>query len=244
METVSNHLEQTRISNKTRMSPLPEDWMNQVGGELEKSYMKSLSKFLKDQVQQKKIIYPKASQIFRSFHLTPYEEVKVVILGQDPYHGTGQAEGLSFSVPKGVGFPPSLKNIFKELVEDIKCQPPKNGSLVSWAEQGVLLLNTVLTVEAGKAGSHHAKGWELFTDEVIKRLNDHPRPLVFVLWGSPAQKKQSLVTNKKHLVIKAVHPSPLSAHRGFFGHKPFSKINSFLSKNKIKPIDWCLGLNQ
>jgi uracil-DNA glycosylase len=222
-------------TDRVKMEP---EWKALLKDEFAMPYMQELRAFLKDQMAKKKIIYPKPSEIFNAFNHTPYSKVKVVILGQDPYHGPGQAHGLCFSVRKGVPPPPSLKNIFKEIENDLKIPRPKSGDLTSWADQGVMLLNTVLTVEQGKAGSHHGKGWERFTDLVIQILNDDEKPLVFVLWGSPAQKKQALITNKRHLILKSVHPSPLSAERGFFGNHHFSKINEFLKKHGDKPIDW------
>ncbi|MDZ4677553.1 MAG: uracil-DNA glycosylase [Oligoflexia bacterium] len=214
------------------------EWKALLKYEFAMPYMVELRAFLKEQLSKKKIIYPKPSEIFNAFKHTPYSKVKVVILGQDPYHGPGQAHGLCFSVRKGVKPPPSLQNIFKEIETDVKISRPTNGELTYWADQGVLLLNTVLTVENAKAGSHHGKGWERFTDRVIQTLNHSEKPLIFVLWGSPAQKKAELITNKKHVILKSPHPSPLSAHRGFLGNKHFSKINSCLVKWGEKPIDW------
>lgn len=219
---------------------LEESWKKRLGPEFEKDYMRELRAFLKEQHQKGKKIYPRGPDIFRAFNTTPFDSVKTVILGQDPYHGPGQAHGLSFSVPDGVPFPPSLQNIFKELHGDLGLPLPRTGNLQPWAEQGVLLLNAVLTVEHGKAASHQKKGWEIFTDAVIHRLAEEREGLVFVLWGSYAQKKAAFVDRKKHLVLESVHPSPLSAHRGFFGSKPFSKINWYLEKQGKKPIDWSL----
>jgi uracil-DNA glycosylase len=187
-----------------------------------------------------KQIYPPAKLWFNALDTTPLDQVKVVILGQDPYHGPSQAHGLSFSVSKDVRTPPSLINIFKELQNDLGIEPASHGNLNAWAKQGVLLLNSVLTVEAHKAGSHQNKGWERFTDAVIKLVNEQPRPIVFILWGAYAQRKASFVDESRHLVIRSVHPSPLSVHKGFFGTKPFSKANNFLQENGIAPIDWCL----
>jgi uracil-DNA glycosylase len=176
--------------------------------------------------------------VFNAINLTPFSLVKVVIIGQDPYHGPGQAMGLSFSVPAGVRPPPSLVNIFKELADDLKLPRPLNGDLTPWAKNGVLLLNSVLTVEAGKPGSHQGKGWETFTDEIIKHLNNKEEPLVFILWGSPAQKKALTINTQKHLILKSVHPSPLSAYRGFFGNQHFSKSSEFIKQNRHTDFDW------
>lgn len=205
--------------------------------EYEKEYFKKLQKFIIDEYKTK-TVYPKMSEIFNAFTKTTYENVKVVILGQDPYHGEGEAEGLSFSVKVGIQKPPSLINIFSELKDDLGIDPPNHGSLVHWAEQGVLLLNATLTVLKDTPKSHSNKGWETFTDEVIKLINKKETPVVFILWGSDARSKRYLINNKKHLIIESAHPSPLSAYRGFFGSKPFSKTNDFLIKNNIKPIDW------
>ena len=184
------------------------------------------------------VVYPPADDIFNAFHFTPLREVKGVILGQDPYHNYGQAHGLSFSVKPGVDIPPSLVNIYKELHDDLGCYIPNNGYLVKWAKQGVLLLNTVLTVRAHQANSHRGIGWEQFTDAAIKILNQQDRPIVFILWGRPAQQKKAMLNNPHHLILEAPHPSPLAAYRGFFGSKPFSQTNAFLEKNGIEPIDW------
>ncbi len=207
---------------------------------MEKSYMIGLVNFIESERSKGKIIYPEDDEIFEAFKLTPFEKVKVVILGQDPYHGVGQAHGLCFSVKKGFKIPPSLVNIFKELKDDLKIDPPQNGYLEPWAREGVLLLNSVLTVEAGEAGSHHGKGWEQFTDKIIEILNEKKNNLVFILWGGPAQKKASKVDETKHLVLKSVHPSPLSFYRGFLGSKPFSKTNKYLNENGKKEINWSL----
>ena len=212
-------------------------WDNLLSDEYKKDYFKNLQKFIIKEYKNK-TIYPKMSEIFNAFTKTSYDNVKVVILGQDPYHGEGEAEGLSFSVKVGIQKPPSLINIFTELKNDLGINPPNHGSLVSWAEQGVLLLNATLTVVKDNARSHAGHGWEIFTDEVIKLINKKETPVVFILWGSDARSKRSLITNKKHLIIESAHPSPLSAYRGFFGSKPFSKTNEFLIKNNIKPIDW------
>ena len=187
-----------------------------------------------------KTIFPPKNYIFNALKLTPYKNVKVVIVGQDPYHGVGEAHGLSFSVQKGIPIPPSLQNIYKELYDDLGIQPAKYGDLTKWAEEGVLLLNSVLTVEKDKPASHKGKGWELLTDYIIKCLNNKEEPIVFILWGNFAKSKKAYITNPKHLVIESSHPSPFSARSGFFGSKPFSRANNFLEKNKIKPIDWKL----
>lgn len=216
---------------------LGNDWDIILKDELEKDYFKNLIEFIKKEYQEK-IIYPKQTEIFKAFRNTSYKDTKVVILGQDPYHGENQAEGLSFSVKAGVTQPPSLKNIFKELHDDLGCTIPNHGSLVKWTNEGVLLLNTVLTVEKDKAASHKDLGWEKFTDEVIRKLNEKNTPVVFILWGNFAKSKKNLITNKNHYVIESAHPSPFSAYNGFFGSKPFSKTNDFLIKNNLKPIDW------
>ena len=212
-------------------------WDELLKDEYKKEYFINLKKFIINEYKTK-TIYPKMSEIFNAFIKTPYENVKVVILGQDPYHGENEAEGLSFSVKIGIAKPPSLINIFSELESDLNIKPPNHGSLVSWAEQGVLLLNSSLTVVKDNPKSHSNKGWEIFTDEVIKIINKKDTPVVFILWGSDARSKKSLIKNKKHLIIESAHPSPLSAYRGFFGSKPFSKTNEFLIKNNIEPINW------
>ena len=219
---------------------LEESWLKKLEPEFQKPYMRDLRSFLKKQKEQKKNIYPKGEEFFAALNLTPLDKVKVVIIGQDPYHGAGQAHGLSFSVRDGVRFPPSLLNIFKELKNDLGLDMPKTGDLTPWAEQGVLLLNAVLSVEEGKAAAHQGKGWELFTDQVIATLNENREHVVYVLWGAYAQKKASFVNREKNLVIESAHPSPLSAHRGFLGSKPFSKINAYLRENNIQEIDWSL----
>lgn len=212
------------------------NWDNILQKEYEKEYFTNLVKFVNNEYT-KKTIFPVKKDIFKALTLTDYENVKVVILGQDPYHGVGEAQGLAFSVPTNIKMPPSLRNIFKELYDDIGTIR-KNSDLSDWASNGVLLLNTVLTVEKDKAFSHQGHGWELFTDEIIKKLNDSSKPIVFILWGSPARSKKNLITNKKHLVIESAHPSPLSASRGFFGSRPFSKTNEFLKNNNIEEIRW------
>lgn len=219
---------------------LEKSWQKLLASELKKPYMAELQTFLVQESKAGKTIYPENDDIFAALNLTPFDQVKVVILGQDPYHGPNQAHGLCFSVNPGVKIPPSLVNIFKELKSDLAINPPEQGSLNKWARQGVLLLNNVLTVEDGKAGSHHLKGWEQFTDRIIELLNEKKENLVFILWGSPAQKKASKVDQKKHFVIKSVHPSPLSSYRGFFGSKPFSQSNNYLKSSGLSPIDWTL----
>jgi uracil-DNA glycosylase len=215
------------------------DWADYLNLELTEPYYVKLREFLISEYKTR-TIFPSMYDIFNALHYTSYENTKVVILGQDPYHGPKQAHGLSFSVQPGVEAPPSLLNIFKELHTDLGCTIPNNGCLVPWAEQGVLLLNAVLTVRERQANSHQGLGWEEFTDKVISLLNERTEPLVFILWGKPAQKKKVMITNPNHLVIESPHPSPLSAHRGFFGSKPFSKANEFLIKNNSQPIDWQL----
>ena len=216
------------------------EWKKVLLPEFKKSYMQGLRVFLKEEVKKGKTIYPRGNDFFNALNLTPLSKVKVVILGQDPYHGPGQAHGLCFSVQEGIPPPPSLKNIFKELNADLKIPIPKGGNLTKWTQQGVLLLNTVLTVEASQAASHRNKGWERFTDEIIKILSTREDPIVFVLWGAFAQSKESMIRVPPHKVIKSVHPSPLSAHGGFFGSKPFSKVNTYLREWKKKEIDWSL----
>ncbi len=219
---------------------LEESWKAALGGEFSSPYMAHLKDFLKAEKEAGRWIFPKGSEYFRALDLTPLDKVKVVILGQDPYHGDGQAHGLCFSVLPGVRIPPSLVNIYKEMESDLGIVPPRHGFLESWAKQGVLLLNSVLTVERGQAASHQGQGWEKFTDAVIRQVNELPHPVVFILWGSYAQKKAAFVDAKRHLVIKSPHPSPLSAHNGFFGSKPFSKTNTFLRDHGMKEIDWRL----
>ncbi len=222
---------------------LEASWKKHLLSEFSAPYMQDLRGFLRDQLQRKKLIFPKPSEYFAALENTPFEKVKVVILGQDPYHGPGQAHGLCFSVRPGVAVPPSLQNIYKELKADVGFEIPKHGHLVSWAKQGVLLLNATLTVEAGKAGSHQKKGWEQFTDQVIACLNQQRSGLVFMLWGSFAQEKGKVIDRNRHLVLTAPHPSPLSAHRGFLGCHHFSKANEYLKKHGQTPIDWQLPLD-
>ncbi|MGQ0333549.1 uracil-DNA glycosylase [Halomonas elongata] len=220
--------------------PLPDSWQQWLGAEFEAPYMQALRDFLAGEKAARKVIYPHSSSWFRAFELTPLEEVRVVILGQDPYHGPNQAHGLCFSVRPGVQVPPSLVNIYKELAADVGFQPVNHGFLESWARQGVLLLNTSLTVEQGNAGSHRGRGWETFTDRAIATVNEHAGPTVFLLWGSHARKKKTLVDTSRHLVLESPHPSPLSAHRGFFGNRHFSRANAFLAEQGRTPIDWQL----
>ena len=215
-------------------------WKHEFGGEFDQPYMAKLKSFLKEEINSGKNIYPKPREWFLAFNHTPFNKVKVVILGQDPYHGPGQAHGLCFSVQPGVRPPPSLLNIYKELKSDLGIDPPQNGNLEKWADQGVLLLNSVLTVQEGSAASHQGKGWETFTDRAIHLLNDKREHLAFLLWGAYSQKKGAFIDRNKHLVLESVHPSPLSAHRGFLGSRPFSKINHYLEKHGIEQIDWQL----
>lgn len=219
------------------MAAISNDWLEPMRGEFKKPYYAKLYKTVMEEYRTRQI-FPPADDIFNAFALTPLQQVKVVILGQDPYHGTGQAHGLCFSVRPQVEIPPSLVNIYKELHDDLGCEIPNNGYLVKWAKQGVLLLNTVLTVRAHEAFSHRNIGWESFTDAAIRVLNEQDRPIVFILWGRPAQAKKAMLNNPKHLILEAPHPSPLSASRGFFGSRPFSKTNAFLEANGLTPIDW------
>lgn len=220
------------------MSMITNDWLDSLDGEFKKPYYKELYQFVKEEYQNK-IIYPPVDDIFNAFHFTPLSEVKVLLLGQDPYHNVNQAHGLSFSVlPSQKEIPPSLQNIYKELHDDCGCYIPNNGYLKKWADQGVLLLNTVLTVQAHQANSHQGRGWEKFTDAVIQAVNAQDRPIVYFLWGRPAQSKKKMLTNPKHLILESPHPSPLSSYRGFFGSKPFSKANEFFKQHGIEPIDW------
>ncbi|WP_281285350.1 uracil-DNA glycosylase [Psychrobacillus soli] len=216
-----------------------QSWKEVLADEMEKPYFVELQSFL-DKEYAEQMIYPMRQNIGSAFRETSFDEVKVVILGQDPYHGEGQAHGMSFSVMPGVAVPPSLRNMLKELADDLGCPIPSNGYLLKWAEQGVLLLNTVLTVRAGAANSHKGMGWETFTDKVIEKLSEREKPIIFVLWGRPAQMKKKLIDTKKHTILEAPHPSPLSAHRGFFGSKPYSKINEQLEAWGEAPIDFCL----
>lgn len=213
------------------------DWAEFLNPELKKPYYLELRKFLVDEYKTRQI-FPDMYDIFNALQYTSYHDTKVVILGQDPYHGDGQAHGLSFSVKPGVKAPPSLVNIFKELKEDLGCEIPNNGCLKPWTQQGVLLLNTVLTVRAHQANSHRNMGWEKFTDRIIEILNEREKPIAFVLWGAPARKKKKMITNPKHFIVESAHPSPLSAFNGLFGSRPFSKVNAFLEAVGEKPINW------
>lgn len=217
---------------------LDQSWMSHIGLEFSKPYMQELKEFLRGEKSKGKIIYPKGDDIFNAMNITPFEKVKIVILGQDPYHGEGQAHGLSFSVRDGIKPPPSLINIYKEIANEYGCAIPKSGNLTHWAEQGVLLLNATLTVENGLAGSHQNKGWEEFTDRIIHAINDHHEHIVFMLWGSYAQKKGAFIDKNRHLILQSVHPSPLSAHRGFLGCGHFKKANDYLVAHGHSPIDW------
>jgi uracil-DNA glycosylase len=220
------------------MVKLHGSWLNKLQPEFDAPYMAALRGFLVAEREAGKRIFPRASEWFHALDATPLDQVRIVILGQDPYHGEGQAHGLCFSVQAGVPPPPSLINIYKELKSDLGHDPPNHGHLECWAKQGVLLLNSVLTVEANRAASHAGKGWEIFTDAVIREVNVLPRPVVFILWGSYAQKKAAMVDAARHHIIKSPHPSPLSAHNGFFGSKPFSRANDFLQAHGQQPIDW------
>ena len=215
-------------------------WKEKLANEFAAEYMAKLSQFLRDEKAAGKRIYPANTDIFTAFNLTPFDTVKVVILGQDPYHGPNQAHGLSFSVHHGISPPPSLQNIYKEMSNDLGTSPPDHGNLETWAKQGVLMLNSILTVEHGKAGAHAGKGWERFTDAAINQLNSARDNLVFVLWGRKAQQKGSRVDPNRHRIIMSAHPSPLSAYNGFFGSKPFSKANDYLANHNISPINWSL----
>jgi len=230
----------SEVIGRVRLNP---SWKAVLGEEFKKPYMQELKVFLKEEKTKKKIIYPKGKDIFHALDHTDFDNVKVVILGQDPYHGPGQAHGLCFSVLPGVPSPPSLKNIFKEMNQDVGTENGAHGCLTSWADQGVLLLNAVLTVEHSKAASHQNKGWEEFTDAVIQHLNQKREKIVFLLWGSYAQKKGQFIDAKKHLVLKAPHPSPLSSHRGYFGCKHFSRTNDYLEYHGKTAIEWQLPIN-
>lgn len=219
------------------MAAISNDWLEILNQEFKKPYYKELYKKVLEEYNTRKI-FPPSEEIFNAFHLTPLSEVKVVILGQDPYHNDGQAHGLSFSVKPEVDIPPSLGNIYQELQTDCGCKIPNNGYLVKWAKQGVLMLNTVLTVRAHEANSHRGIGWEQFTDAAIRAVNEQDRPIVYMLWGRPAQEKRKMITNPNHLVLTAPHPSPLSAYRGFFGCRHFSQANDFLISGGLEPIDW------
>ena len=221
------------------MAAINNDWKEALDAEFQKEYYRDLFRFVKEEYN-KVAVYPPSDDIFNAFHLTPLKDVKVVILGQDPYHNPGEAHGLCFSVKPGVKIPPSLVNIYQELHDDLGCEIPNHGNLTKWAKQGILLLNTVLTVRAHQAASHQGHGWEEFTDAAIRAVETQDRPIVYILWGKPAGRKKNMITNPKHLVLEAPHPSPLSAYRGFFGSKPFSKTNVFLETGGVEPIDWSI----
>jgi uracil-DNA glycosylase len=224
----------------TEIKPvIEESWKEVLSGEFEQPYFRTLKSFLVEE-KREAIVYPPGKNIFEAFNRTPFHKVKVVILGQDPYHGPGQAHGLCFSVPAGIAFPPSLQNIFRELQTDLDIPFPKSGNLSRWADQGVLLLNATLTVRANQAGSHQKQGWETFTDAAIQKLSEQRTKLVFIFWGRFAQNKKSFIDLSRHYVLEAPHPSPLSVYRGFFGCRHFSKANQLLIENGIKPIDWSL----
>lgn len=233
----TNRLVYKLVQEGVFMSMITNDWLEPLSSEFRKGYYSQLYNFVKDEYS-KTVVYPPAEDIFNAFHFTPLKDVKVLLLGQDPYHNEHQAHGLSFSVQPGQDIPPSLVNIYKELHDDLGCYIPNNGYLKKWADQGVLLLNTVLTVRAHQANSHQGHGWEQFTDAVIQAVNAQDRPIVYMLWGAPARRKKAMLTNPKHLILEAPHPSPLSAYRGFFGCKHFSKANEFLKASGVEPIDW------
>ena len=219
------------------MGAIQNDWLEPLAPEFKKPYYAKLYKTIREEYSTKQI-FPPADEIFTAFEMTPLSDVKVVIIGQDPYHGDGQAHGLCFSVKPDIETPPSLVNIYKELNSDLGCYIPNHGYLIKWAKQGILMLNTVLTVRAHQANSHRGIGWEEFTDAAIRILNEQDRPIVYLLWGKPAQMKKNMLNNPKHLILEAPHPSPLSAYRGFFGCQHFSKTNEFLKENGLEPIDW------
>ena len=218
---------------------IDDSWKRVLKLEFSKEYFFNLKAFLLEE-QRDNRVFPPNRDIFQAYNRTTFDNVKVVIVGQDPYHGIGQAHGLAFSVHNGVKSPPSLMNIFKELADDIGCELPSSGELLQWADQGVFLINSVLTVRANSAGSHRNRGWEYFTDATIRAISDNLHNVVFILWGKPAQMKETIIDSSKHLILKAPHPSPLSSYRGFFGSKPFSKTNSYLRQHSIKEIEWCL----
>lgn len=239
-DSIAENQKNSKTLNASNSLKLDSSWAKVLNKEFSSEYMAKLKTFLLAEKKAGKTIFPRGEEYFAALNTTPFDKVKVVVIGQDPYHGPGQAHGLSFSVRPGVPAPPSLVNIFKELQNDLGIKPPNHGYLLDWAKQGVLLLNAVLTVQASKAASHQNKGWELLTDAIVHALNDQCENLVFVLWGSYAQKKGAFIDRKKHLVIEGPHPSPLSAHRGFFGSKPFSKINVYLRSKGLKEIHWPL----
>jgi len=229
------------VSNRINMNvEIEASWKEKLQPEFDKPYFKELVAFVKSEYQTT-TVYPHGKLIFNAFNLCPFNQVKVVIIGQDPYHGPGQAHGLCFSVEDGIAFPPSLRNIFKEIENDLHIPIPKSGNLTLWAQQGVFLLNATLTVQANMAGSHQKKGWETFTDAAIKLIADEKEHVVFILWGAYAQKKAEMIDKSRHLILESVHPSPLSASRGFFGNHQFSKTNEFLLYHKNEPINWSLG---
>jgi len=238
MMTIIKEIVVAGLMSEVREVRLEPSWKARLAGEFEQPYMQNLRQFLLGRKKNRAVIYPPGEQIFNAMNSTPFAEVKVIILGQDPYHGPGQAHGLCFSVMNGVAVPPSLVNIYKEIQQDLGGQPPANGNLQRWANQGVLLLNAVLTVERGQAGAHQGKGWERFTDCIISELNEGRDGLVFMLWGSYAKKKGDHIDRKRHLVLTAPHPSPLSAHRGFYGCRHFSKANAWLQQQDQAAIDW------
>jgi uracil-DNA glycosylase len=220
------------------MANIENSWNEVLNLEFEKPYFKDIKKFILDEKAKGKIIFPKSTEIFNAFNLTPFSQVKVVVIGQDPYHGKGQAHGLSFSVPQGIKPPPSLGNIYKELVTDVGFSIPTHGNLENWAKQGVLMLNAILTVNAHEAGSHRKAGWEYFTNAVIQKISEEKKNVVFLLWGRFAQEKEVLIDSNKHLILKAAHPSPFSAHNGFLGCRHFSKTNDYLTSKGLEPINW------
>lgn len=219
------------------MAAITGEWAEALQDEFKKEYYRELFLKVREEYRTRQV-FPPPEDLFNAFHYTPLSHIKAVILGQDPYHNVGQAHGLCFSVRKGVAVPPSLVNIYKELEDDLGIPPASHGCLTSWARQGVLMLNTVLTVRAHQANSHRDMGWEQFTDAVIRKVNEQDRPIVFILWGTPAQRKKKMLTNPRHLILEAPHPSPLAAYRGFFGSRPFSRVNRFLIENGVSPIDW------
>lgn len=219
------------------MAAITGEWAEALQDEFKKEYYRELFLKVREEYRTRQV-FPPPEDLFNAFHYTPLSHIKAVILGQDPYHNVGQAHGLCFSVRKGVAVPPSLVNIYKELEDDLGIPPASHGCLTSWARQGVLMLNTVLTVRAHQANSHRDMGWEQFTDAVIRKVNEQDRPIVFILWGTPAQRKKKMLTNPRHLILEAPHPSPLAAYRGFFGSRPFSRANRFLIENGVSPIDW------
>jgi len=232
---LQGRIEGMALANFPILSP---GWHSRLREELSLPYMNSLLEFVESEYNSPQVVFPPRRRVFRALHEIDFDDVRVVILGQDPYHDDGQANGFAFAVENGVKAPPSLVNIFKEIVSDLNVEKPSDTSLVGWAQQGVMLLNTVLTVRAHQAFSHRKRGWERFSHKVITELNEHERPIVFMLWGSPAQQKASMITNTRHLILRAPHPSPLSAYRGFLGCRHFSRANEFLCANGLTPVDW------